>query len=623
MNAETNTPQTYEYKAEIKQLLQLIIHSLYTHPEVFLRELISNAADALNKARYRQLTDDNVIDKDKEPAIRIEVDEKSQTFSIEDNGIGMTRDDLVNCIGTIARSGTLEFIKNMKGDGKKAEDLIGQFGVGFYSVFMVTDQVTVETRFAAKDATGLRWTSSGEGQYTIEEIDKPGRGTKISFKLKDSAKEYASPYTIKETIRRYSNFVDFPVYVGKDKVNTVEALWRKKEGDVKDYERHEFYKFIANDFEEPLAHLHLSVESTDAEVKALLFIPKRAPFDLMRFNQHKTVQLYSNRVMIMDDCKKLLPEYLQFIRGVLDASGLPLNVSRETVQSSPVMDRIRKIIASKVIEWLKGMAEKDSATFLTFSKTFGPLFKRGIDMDFENRDKLIDLLRFESSQGKDGEVVSLKEYVGRMKEGQKEIYYLFGDTRKELENNPNWEYFKKHGYEVLFMTDPVDVFLMPSIGEYDKKSLKSIESEELQLPEADSPREDGQTKLAVDLFKEALKDEVQEVRVSKRLVDSPVTLVSSSKGMDWPMERMIKLMGRESPSTKKILEINPDHPVVRNLSRKFLGNPSDPFARKCAFQLYENARLIHDDLPSRAEYVKRSIEIMEEATKPCEKPSVS
>lgn len=613
-----NDVQKFEYKAEMKQLLHLIIHSLYIHPEVFLRELVSNSSDALNKVRYLQLTDHNILDKDKELEIKINLDSKKNIFSIEDNGIGMTKKDLTESIGTIARSGTLEFLKMMKEENKGEGDLIGKFGVGFYSVFMVTDQVTIETRNADKDSKGYRWVSSGEGSYTVEEIDKKERGTKVTFAFKDSAKEFNEEHRIKHIVKKYSNFADFSIFVGKDKVNTVEALWRKRDNEVKDDERNEFYKFVTNDYEDPLSHYQFSVESASVEFKALLFIPRTASFDLFRTQQHKTIQLYSNKIMIMDDCKDLLPEYLQFVRGVVDASDLPLNVSREMVQSSPAMIKIKEVLTSKIIKWLEGLANKEIDKYLIFYKAFGPLFKAGITSDFSNREKLIELLRFQTSTQKSGEMFSLKEYVGRIKEKQKEIYYLAGDNRDQVECNPNLEYFKKNDIEVLFLFEPVDVFIMPSITEYEKKPLKSIDKGDIEIDDEaskDKKEEDGLSKSLIELFKDTLKDSVEDVKISKRLVDSAVTLVTGNNSVDPQMEKMMKMMGQDVPKSKRILEVNVGHPVIKNLSRKYLANSSDYFIKKCIDQLYDSAQLIDGELSSRTDYVKRMMEIMEEATK--------
>ncbi len=617
MTETTKNKEIFEYKAEMNQLLNLIVHSLYTHPEIFLRELISNASDASNKVHYRQMTDETILDRNKELTIQIEADEKTQQFSIEDFGIGMSRDDLMNNLGKIASSGTLKFLQENKDEKDKFGDLIGQFGVGFYSAFMVTDEIVVETRHADKDSVGLRWTSSLSGSYSIEEIDKAERGTKISFTLKDEFKSFATEFKVKDTIKKYSNFADFPIFVGKEKANTIEPLWIKKTKDLKDDELNEFYKFVANDWEDPLDHLHLSLEGVGATFKALLFFPKRAPFELMRTQDHKTVQLYSNRIMIMEDCKDLLPEYLQFIRGVVDTADLPLNVSREMVQSSPVMQKIKTTLTSKILQWLDKMASKNPEKYAEFYKTFGKLFKYGVNSDFTNKDKIVDLLRFETSQQKEGTLSSFKDYTARMKADQKEIYYLAGENRAQVETNPNMEYFKKHETEVLYLIDPVDAFIIPSIPEYDKKPVNAIDKGDLDLKEDEKEAENKENQLSkalIDLFKETLKDKTEDVRISKRLVDSAVTLVASADSADKHTEHLMKMMGQDTPQSKRILEVNADHPVVRNLSKRYIANANDPMLEKCILGLFESAQLIDDELTSKNDYVKRMMDIMEAAT---------
>jgi molecular chaperone HtpG len=610
--------ETFEFKAEMKQLLHLLIHSLYTHPEVFLRELISNASDALNKIRYRLLIDKNVLDADKELEIHIEVDEKEKTFAIRDSGIGMSRDELVNNIGTVARSGTLEFLKQIGESGKPGmENLIGRFGVGFYSVFMVTDEVTIETRQADLNSHGYRWRSSGEGNFTVEEIERAQRGTKISFKLKAASEEFAQVIKIKETIKKYSNFADFPIFVGGEKVNTVSALWRKNSHEIKAEELNEFYKFLTNEFEDPLGHLQVSIEGVDASFKALLFIPQSAPIDLMRVSELKSLYLYSNKILIMDDCKALLPEYLRFVKGVVDTADLPLNVSRETVQASPVMSRIRSTLVNKILAFLEGWANKDTAKYQTFYKNFGPLLKTGLHSDFSHRDKLIDLLRFETSSRPAGEIISLKEYVRQMKSEQKEIYYLSGEHRSALERDPNLEYFKKNQIEVLLLTDPVDIFIVPSIPAYDGKSVTSVEKADIELQSGnkiETPESNLHESL-IKLFKETLGDKVEDVVKSKRLVESAVTLVAGKDGLDPQIIKMMRMMKQDVPLGKKILEINVEHPLIKNLARLYMADSRDSFLQKCIVQLYESALLINGDLPPATDFIKRMTEIMEKATK--------
>ncbi|MFH1790717.1 MAG: molecular chaperone HtpG [Candidatus Omnitrophota bacterium] len=613
-----NVTETHEYKAEIRQLLDIIIHSLYTHPEVFLRELISNASDALNKIRFRKLTDKDVADYDAPLEIRIEVDPKKHLFSIEDTGIGMTRDDLINNIGTIARSGTLEFMKTVK-DGNKTfdDELIGKFGVGFYSVFMVTNEVTIETRYADRDSKGYLWKSSGTGAYTIAETDRKKRGTRISFMLKENAQEFSMEYRVKEIVNRYSNFADFPIFLKNEKINVVSALWHRKKDEVTDAELTEFYKFLTNENEAPLSHLQLAIEGA-ANFKALLFIPSSAPPDLVRVQLEKSIHLYSNKILIQADAKDLLHDYLRFVKGVVDTTDLPLNVSREVTQASPAVSKIKGMLTREILAWLKDMSGKEADKFGKFYKNFGSLFKIGINTDFENREKIIDLCMYESSVTGKGELTTLKSYVSRMKKEQKAIYYISGDSRDVLDKNPNLEYFRKKGIEVLLLTEPVDVFTVPSIGEYDKKPLKSVEKSDIDLMPEDRIEKPGDTlsKELLKRFKETLKDRVEDVVASKRLVDSPVTLVTGKYGVDPQMEKMMKIMNLAGgvPEMKKIMEVNVSHPLVTNLARIYMGNSSDPLIDKCITQLYEGALFIEGSLPPSSDFIRRMTEIMETAT---------
>lgn len=610
--------EEFEYKAEMKQLLHLIVHSLYTHPEIFLRELISNASDALNKAKFQDLTEKNLLNPDLPFRINIHVDSKKKTFSIEDTGIGMTKDDLIERIGTIASSGTLEFLSKMKEQDKPLDgELIGQFGIGFYSVFMVTDEVTIETRSATKGSKGYIWTSSGEGKFAIEEFDRKQRGTKISFKFKKTAEEFSEEFRIQNIIKKYSNFVDFPIYVGKDEVNTVTALWHRNKSEMKEEELNEFYKFISNDFNNPLGHLHLSLEGK-VNFKALVFVPETAPLRFFHQDDLKSLHLYSSKVFIQDDCKELLPEYLRFLSGVVDTEDLPLNVSREVTQSSPVMAKIKDTLTSKVLKMLEDWAKKDVEKYDKFYKNFSPLFKTGVNSDFKNKDKLVELLRFETSKTEKGKYTSLKEYVSRMNKDQKEIYYLSGENRDSIERNPNLEYFKKNDIEVIFLLDPVDIFTFPSIHEYDKKSLKTIEKADIDLTQDEESKKEALTedtaKEIMSVFKDTLGDKVEDVIESKRLVDSAATLVVGKEGMDAQMEQMMKMMNQDYAASKKILEINLSHPLIKNLSNMIQNKKDDEVVKNCILQLYEGALLIHGDLESRTEFVSRMTNLMEKAT---------
>ncbi|MFP4368762.1 MAG: molecular chaperone HtpG [Candidatus Kapaibacterium sp.] len=609
----------YEFKAEMKQLLRLIVHSLYTHPEVFLRELISNSSDALNKLRFKKLTDSHIIiDPEDELRIDITLDKENNTFTIEDNGIGMDREDLMSKLGTVASSGTYEFLRQMKENKSKLDgNLIGQFGVGFYSVFMVTEEVTVETRYAEKESKALTWKSAGTDTFTIEDSLREKRGTKISFKLKDEYKEFAEDHKVKATVRKYSNFVDFPLYVNGEKVNTITAIWHRRKDDIKEEELNEFYKFISNDYQDPLGHLQLDIEGAAVNFKALIFIPKSAPPELFRMADEKTLQLYSSKIFIQDNAKELLPEYLRFAKGVVDTEDLPLNVSREVTQNSPLMAKMRSIITGKIIGLLEEWAHKDKEKYETFFRNFGPLFKTGVNSDFSNKDRIIELLRFESSQVQGDELTSFNGYVSRMKPDQKHIYYITGGHRSVIERNPNLEYFKKREIEVLYLTDPVDIFTIPSLGEYDGRQLQSIEKSDIDLSSEDEKTErlpEDLSKPLIEVFKETLGDDVEDVIVSKRLVDSPATLVVGKQGMDPQMEKMMQIMDKDFTASKRILEINTAHPLIKNLSTINIKDSADPMLRNAIRQIFDGAMLIEGYLKDPNEFVKRMNELMTRAT---------
>ena len=611
--------EEFEYQAEMKQLLHLIVHSLYSHSEVFLREVISNASDALNLVRFRQLTDKNIVSPNAPLRISISVDSKTQTFSIADTGIGMTKEDLVSRIGTIASSGTVAFLERLKEEGKPFDaNMIGQFGIGFYSVFMVTDQVVIETRHADPGSKGYRWESTGASKFTVEEFPREERGTKISFKLKDDAKEFSEEYRVNEIIKKYSNFADFSIHVNGEQVNTISALWQKNKNEVTDEDLEEFYKFISNDFNPILGHLHLSIEG-QVNFKAMVFVPESAPFDFLRGEELKSLQLYANRIFIQDDCKELLPEYLRFVAGVVDTEDLPLNVSREVTQVSPIMGKIKNVLTGRILSLLEDWAKNDQEKYDKFFTNFGLLFKTGLSTDVGNRDRLIDLLRFESTKTEKGKLTSLKDYVAGMQEDQKEIYYLTGESRAAVELNPNLEYFRKRGIEVLFFIDPADIFNIPQLHDYDEKPIKGIETADLDLKsdeesKADSLTED-ESKSLFSLFKETLGDKVEDVVESKRLVDSAATLVVGASGMDREMERMMKMMNQDIPGSKKILEINPSHPLIKNLAHIHENNDDESLLKSCILQVYEGALLIDGNMDSPTEFVARMTEIMAHATR--------
>ncbi|NMW22244.1 MAG: molecular chaperone HtpG [Chlorobiaceae bacterium] len=620
-NNGTVPVQEFEYKAEMKQLLDLIVHSLYTHPEIYLRELISNASDALSKVRFNSLTDQDIIDREAELAVRISIDTAELTFVIEDSGVGMTEEELIANLGTVAKSGTLGFMQALKEQQKELDgNLIGQFGVGFYSVFMVTDEVTVETRSAKPGSDGFRWRSSGQGTYTIEKIDKAERGTKISFKFKESSKEFAEEYRVEQIVKKYSNFVDFPIYLGEKQLNSITALWQRSKSELKDDEVNEFYKFIANDYQDALDYLPVSVEGM-VTFKALLFLPKEAPPEMLYRQgdlENRGPQLYVKKVLIQQECRDLLPEYLRFIAGVVDTEDLSLNVSREVVQSSPVMAKIRQILTGKILGWFETLAKEQPEKFKTFYKAFGPVIKIGLNTDYTNREKLIELLRFESTKTGADEYVTLKEYSERMGADQKEIYYHSGSSRAQLLAHPNLEYFQNKGIEVLLLSDPVDVFVIPSIHEYDKKPLKSIEKADIdfssQKNEAAEPLPENLLNPVLKLFRETLGEGVEDVIESHRLVSSPVTLVSGKDGLDSQMEKMMKMMKSDMPAGKRILEVNTSHPIIRNLAGMIMANENNPLIRTAMKQLYEGALLLEGGLDSTTAFLSRMNELIEAAT---------
>lgn len=611
--AETAQNQ-YEFKAEMKQLLNLIIHSLYTHPEVFVRELVSNSSDALNKVRFQKLTDKNLVDPDADLKIDIKIDKEKNTFSITDTGIGMGKEDLLGKLGTIASSGTLEFLTKMKESGQKLDgNMIGQFGVGFYSVFMVTESVTLETKSADPKEPAWKWTSSGENNFTIEESDRKDRGTTITFELKDEYKEFSEDWKIKSTLKKYSNFVDFPLFVNGEKVNTVEAIWFKKKDDISDEQYKEFYKFVSGNFDEPLEWLHLNIEGT-INFKAILFIPENAPQNLYTQEIKKTLQLYVNRVFIQDDAQNLLPDYLNFVRGVVDCEDLPLNVSREVTQNSPIMAKINKILTGKILNWLEEIADERAEKYKKFYKEFGGLFKVGANQDFTNKEKILELLRFESTKSED--LVSLNNYVERMSEDQKDIFYFSGDSRASLMKDPSLEYFLKNDIEVLLLTDPGDVFTVPYIGKYKEKELKSIDKAEIKKSESEESEKLAKdaSESIIKLFKEVLGDKIADVKESDRLVDSPVTLIAGDEGMDLQMEKMMKVMDKNFSGTKKVLEVNSSHQIIKNIHKQYIASGNNLEIRETIEQLFESALLLQGGLNSPADFVKRMYNFMAKAT---------
>ncbi len=614
---EATKKQEYKFQAEMSQLLHLITHSLYTHREIFLRELISNASDALNKLHFLSLTDSKVLGDDADLKIDIKLDEEKKTFTITDNGIGMTHDELINNIGTIASSGTGKFFDKLTGDSTKDLELIGQFGVGFYAVFMVADEVTVDTR-SYQDEQGHRWVSQGTGSFTIEPLDMPKRGTTISFTFKEDANEFASKWRIESTIKKYSDFVAFPIELNEEKANKSTALWARPKEEVKDDEYNEFFKYIANANEDPKAHLHLSVEAP-VQFKAIMFIPEKPDKFLFTQDLDTRIHLYVKRVFIQNDCKELIPQWLRFVKGIVDSEDLDLNVSREVTQKNVIMEKINKYLVRKLLGEFKDWSEKDSEKYNTFWGDFGTFIKEGIHMDFANREKLIELYRAHSSNDPE-KLTSLKGYVERMAPDQEEIYYVYGKDKQTIENSPNIEYFKKNNIEVLYLYEEIDDFIMPSIGTYQEKTLVGIDKADLKLKD-DRKEEDKKEsdlsksakKKLLGYFKDILGDRVQDVIESKRLVDSACTLVAPKDGMNANMERMMKMMDQNFQASKKVMEVNLDNPLIQNLSKIQEKFPQDQMLKDCIEQLFEGASLLEGTLESPSKYVPRSTALMEKA----------
>ncbi len=566
--------ETLEFQAEVKQLLRLMIHSLYSNREIFLRELVSNASDACDKLRFEALGDAGLYESD--PALQIEVlfDKDTKTLTVRDNGIGMSREEVIENVGTIARSGTKAFLEALEQDKAKDAALIGQFGVGFYSSFIVAERVELLTRRAGLTAGhGVRWVSDGSGQYTLETIERAARGTEVILHLKDDASEFLDGWRLRQIIRRYSDHITLPVMMRSEseeggeteRVNSASALWARAKSEISDEEYAEFYKHVAHDWEAPLAWTHNRVEGRN-EYTSLLFIPARAPFDLWDRDRMHGVKLYVKRVFIMDDAEKLMPRYLRFVRGVIDSNDLPLNVSREILQSSAVIDSIRAGSVKKILGQLEQMAENEAEKYATFWKEFGQVLKEGPAEDFANREQIARLLRFASTQDSAaGPVVSLKAYLERMQEGQDAIYYIIADTLAAALNSPHLEAFRKKGLEVLLLSDRVDEWLVSHLREFEGKPLKSVTRADVKLDEEDKHPEAEQAGDLIERFKTALGESVSDVRISTRLVDSPSCVVTDEHDMSLHLQRLLKEAGQSAPAVRPILELNVSHPLVARL----------------------------------------------------------
>ncbi|SEQ93788.1 MULTISPECIES: molecular chaperone HtpG [Pseudomonas] len=622
MSVETQK-ETLGFQTEVKQLLHLMIHSLYSNKEIFLRELVSNASDAADKLRFEALAKPELLEGGDALKIRISYDKDARTVTIEDNGIGMSREDVVTHLGTIAKSGTADFLKNLSGDQRKDSHLIGQFGVGFYSAFIVADKVDVFTRRAGQPAAeGVHWSSKGEGEFDVETIEKPERGTRIVLHLKTGEEEFADGWRLRNIIKKYSDHIALPIELPKEHhgedtpseqewetVNRASALWTRPRTEVKDEEYQEFYKHVSHDFENPLTWSHNKVEGK-LEYTSLLYVPARAPFDLYQREAPRGLKLYVQRVFIMDQADEFLPLYLRFIKGVVDSNDLSLNVSREILQKDPVIDSMKSALTKRVLDMLEKLAKNEPEQYKQFWSAFGQVLKEGPAEDFANREKIAGLLRFASTHGDAGEQdVALADYIGRMKEGQDKIYYLTGESYNQVKSSPHLEVFRKKGIEVLLLTDRIDEWLMSYLTEFDGKAFIDVARGDLDLGKLDSEEDKkAQEEIAkakedlVGRIKKALDNEVSEVRVSHRLTDSPAILAIGEQDLGLQMRRILEASGQKAPESKPIFEINPQHPLIEKLDME---QDEDRFV-DLAHVLFDQAALAAgDSLKDPAAYVRR------------------
>jgi molecular chaperone HtpG len=628
---DTNTPQkeTLGFQTEVKQLLQLMIHSLYSNREIFLRELISNASDACDKLRFEAVTNAALYGDDSDLKIRITVDEAAGTVTIADNGIGMSRDEVIANIGTIAKSGTKEFFAKLSGDEKKDANLIGQFGVGFYSAFIVADRVTLTTRRAG-ETEATRWESTGDGEFTLEKVEKSSRGTEVTLHMKEDAKEFLEEWNLRTIIRKYSDHIQMPIVMKKSKwdeekkanvltdedetVNRASALWTRAKNDITEEQYEEFYKHVSHDWEKPLAWTHARVEGKQ-EYTELLYVPAKAPFDMFDRERKHGVKLYVKRVFIMDDAEQLLPRYLRFVKGVIDSNDLPLNVSREILQQSKDVEAIKNGCVKKVLGLLDDLAENAKEKYTAFWNAFGRVFKEGIGEDYANKERIAKLCRFASTHNEDDtQNVSFADYVARMKHGQEKIYYATADSFAAAKNSPHLEVFKKKGIEVLLLTEPVDEWWLGQFEEFEGKKLASVAKGDLDLGALADEAEKKETekiteelKPLIEKIKASLGERVKEVRVTHRLTDSPACLVVDEHELSGNLERMLKAAGQKVPTTKPILEINPTHPMVEKLK----AGVDDAEFSDWSHLLFEQSMLAEGgQLEDPAGFVKRLNQLM-------------
>jgi molecular chaperone HtpG len=619
MAQETSQQESMEFRAEVQQLLNILANSLYTDREIFLRELISNASDALHRMQFEMLTKDDVLDADAELAIHIDFDEDNRTLTVSDTGIGMTRDELIENLGTIAHSGALDFLKKLQ-EGQRPGDIIGQFGVGFYSVFMVAEEVEVTTHSYLPGAEAWRWTSQGGNTFTLRAADKEERGTTIEIKLKEDADEFASAWRLEQIVKKHSNYVSFPIYV-KDKVaNEQTALWRKPTRDIEDEDYENFYQQLTLDFEPPLLHIHL-VTDVPIHIRSILFIPRKQERGLLQLRTDYGLKLYSKKILIQEYNKDLLPEHLRFVEGVVDSEDIPLNISRETVQSNRIMRQIQRTLTGRVLKSLKELADGKPEDYRIFWEEFGAFIKQGIATNPFDHDDLLPLLRFHSSKSGNA-IISLDTYLDHMPEDQEVIYYILGGSRDSVSRSPHLDYFRDHDIEVLYLLDPLDGFMMQTLKEYQDKTFQNVDDPELTLPEKEE--EEANAAEAVEQtefdqlttrFKQVLGDKVTEVRESKLLTDNPGRLVSADTTPDRDLQRVRRLIEEDFKIPPKILELNRRHPLIRNLAHWIQAQPDAPMIDPTIEQLFENLLLLEGLHPDPVKMVPRIQTLLEAATK--------
>lgn len=606
--------EQHSFQAEVQQLLNIVIHSLYTDKEIFVRELISNASDALERLRFQQVSGAEIFDKDLELGISVKTSSEDKTLIIEDTGSGMTHDELVKNLGTIAHSGSKAFLEKLKEqkDAKGGVDLIGQFGVGFYSAFMAAKEVSVYTRSWKDGESGWVWKSTGEGSYSIEEEKGLRRGTKIVVSLKDDEKEFAEDYRVEGIIKQYSNYVSFPIELNGKSVNTVQAIWMRSKSELKEEDYHSFYKYMGHDQEEPHYYLHFSADAPLA-IQSLLYVPKKNIESMGMNRVEPQVSLYCRKILIEQGCKTLLPEWMRFVKGVVDSEDLPLNISRESMQDSSLMQKLGKVVTKRFLKFLDEESRKRSEKFEEFYKEFSPCLKEGVVSDFANKEALSKLLRFESSATEAGKLTTLKEYVERMPSDQAEILYVSGANRASAEASAYYEGFKKKGWEVLFLLDPMDEFVMDHLQEFDGKKVKSAEKAELEV-DVEGKLSDEESRMLANFMKETLGDRVHEVKVSKRLVDSPAMVIDTDEYMTASMRQMLRRMNKEGeagPGMKLNLEINPGHGMMVKLHTA-RGN-SQELAEKVVEQVWDSCLAAAGLLEDPRKMLSRMNDLIEEA----------